>query len=50
MATIAHFASRGQPLNDLVKMSPLELAFLRIGWELELEYMREMFGSGKQEC
>lgn len=30
-------------------MDPLELAFLRAAWELELEYMMEVFGDGKQK-
>ena len=49
LATIAHYISRGQRLEDLVNATPLELKFYRIAWELELEYIKEALSSGEQK-
>lgn len=47
LSAIAHYVSKGQNLRELINMTPLEWAFLRAAWELELEYIKEAMVSGK---
>lgn len=39
---IAHFLSRGHTLEEMTGLSPMELRFYRIAWELEAEYMAKL--------
>ena len=48
LATIAHFVTQGYPLRELVSLRPMELAFLRCAWMLELEYVEEAFTRGNK--